>query len=78
MTTFDQIKIRAQLVAELDDLRTQMAGMREGDEPYHRLVQLFPDAVWVAQRGTIVYVNDAAAKLFRAAGPEKLIGRKPH
>jgi PAS domain S-box-containing protein len=81
MTKTDQRKTKAELIAELGAVRAHLASLcdacnvSESDERYRRLVQFLPDAVRVACNGTIVYVNDAAVTLFRAHGPDDLIGR---
>ena len=81
MTKTDQRKTKAELIAELEAVRAHLAGLcdacnvGESDERYRRLVQFLPDAVRVSCNGTIVYVNDAAVTLFRADGPDDLIGR---
>src|SRR5438874_1444462 len=48
--------------------------LRESEERYRRLFELFPDAVLVHCAGKIVMVNTAGAKLFGAEKPEDMIG----
>ena len=47
---------------------------RVGDERYHQLVELSPDAIFVHDDGLIVLANAAAARLAGAAQPEELHG----
>jgi PAS domain S-box-containing protein len=48
--------------------------LRESEERFRQLAETMPDAVVVGQDGRNVYANSAAARLFRAAGPEELVG----
>lgn len=48
----------------------------ESEERYRRLVENAPDAFVVHSEGRIVYANPAALKLFGAAAPDELIGRR--
>ena len=45
------------------------------DECFRQLVELSPDAVFVHDRGVLLYANPAAATLFGTLGPEDLLGR---
>ncbi len=82
MSAQDQRKTKAELIAELDALRLSAAwptvdgGIAASEELYRRLVGFLPDAVRVSCQGTIVYVNDAAMRLFGAKTGDRLIGRK--
>ncbi len=49
--------------------------LRESEERYRYLFKLSPDAVFVHRDGSILYANDAAARLFRAASAQALVGR---
>ncbi|GEM_PF-7090447 len=48
--------------------------IRESEERYRRLVERSPDAIAVHSEGTIVFINDAGAKLLGASNAEQLIG----
>jgi two-component system cell cycle sensor histidine kinase/response regulator CckA len=54
--------------------RTERA-LRESEERYRLLVEVFPDAVVVHSEGKIVYVNPAAISLIGARSSEEIIGR---
>jgi PAS domain S-box-containing protein len=59
-------------------VRLQAEGsLRQSQERYRALVDLNPDAVYVHFGRRIVYVNEAAIRLFGASKPEDLIGRSP-
>jgi PAS domain S-box-containing protein len=51
------------------------AALRESEERYHRLVELFPDLVVVHSEGEIVVINAAGARLLGAASSEQLVGK---
>lgn len=46
--------------------------LRASEERYKRLVENCPDAILVYRRGTVLYANAAAAKLFAAKTPSEL------
>ena len=82
MSKSDYRKTKTRLIAELDAMRRRVAELRgdqvpsESEERYRRLVQLLPDAVRVSCNGRVVYVNEAAARMFGADDTDQLIGRK--
>jgi PAS domain S-box-containing protein len=82
MAKNDYRKTKTRLIAELDAMRQRVAEIQgeqvpsESEERYRRLVQLMPDAVRVSCNGRVVYVNEAAARLFGAENADQLIGRK--
>jgi len=49
--------------------------LRESEESYYRLMDLFPQAIVIYSEGRIVYVNPAGLRLFRAESPTEIIGR---
>lgn len=49
--------------------------LADSEARYRALVDTAPDAIGVLQRGHIVMANKAALALYRARGPEDLIGR---
>ena len=46
----------------------------ESEERYRNLVELSPDGIAVHQKGSLVFVNQAAVKLMGASSPEDLLG----
>jgi len=59
-------------VAECDEIE---AALRESEERYHRLVELFPDLVMVHCEGKITLINTAGARLLGATTSEQLVGK---
>jgi PAS domain S-box-containing protein len=60
----------------LRDLAQREEALRESEERYRSLVEVSPDAIVVHREGCYVYANPAAARLFGAARPEEVIGRR--
>ena len=48
--------------------------LRESERKYRQLVELSPDAILLHQDGMVVYVNDAALRLFCASRADQLVG----
>ncbi len=49
--------------------------IRQRDEQYHKLVDLFPDMIVIHQGGRVVFVNEAGVRLMRASSADELIGQ---
>lgn len=58
-----------------DRYKTELA-LKESEERYRRLIELLPDTIAVHANGEVVYVNEAGVRMFGAASPEDLIGRR--
>src|SRR5260221_13607087 len=54
--------------------RAEMA-RRSGEERFHRLVELIPDAVVIHEDGTLRYTNVAGLELFGANSLEEVVDR---
>jgi diguanylate cyclase (GGDEF)-like protein/PAS domain S-box-containing protein len=52
------------------------AELREGEERYRRLVEVSPDGIGVYVDGRVVFVNPAMARIFGAASPDQLVGKR--
>ncbi len=50
---------------------------RESEERYRRLVEISPDAIFINQGGTIVFVNRACADLLGGGDPATVLGKSP-
>jgi PAS domain S-box-containing protein len=49
--------------------------LRESEERYRSLVELSPEAIFVASEGKHVFINSAGLKLFGASSPDQIIGK---
>ena len=49
--------------------------IRESEERYRSLVELSPEAIFVAGEGKHVFINGAGLKLFGASSPDQIIGK---
>lgn len=49
--------------------------LKDSEERYRRLVELSPDGIAVHSEGRLVFVNDAAVKMFGASSRDELIGK---
>jgi len=51
------------------------AALRESEERYHQLVELFPDLVAVHSEGKLILINTAGTRLLGATSLEQLVGK---
>jgi PAS domain S-box-containing protein len=49
--------------------------LHDPNEQYRRLVELSPDAIFIARDNRIVFLNPAAVRLFGASDPGQILGR---
>ncbi len=67
----DRVLYQQHLLRERKQMET---AVREGEERYRLLVDLFPDGIAVHADGKYVFMNTAGARFLGAASPEQLIG----
>ncbi len=74
----DKDKIMEQPIHELDDLQHNSIErkLRESELRYRSLVELSPDAIVVHCDGKYVFANAAAARLFGADSPDRILGKR--
>lgn len=48
--------------------------LRDSEERYRRLIEFFPDGIFIHRKGKIVFVNQTAIKTLRYSHPRDLIG----
>ena len=51
---------------------------REEKERFQRVLELNPDGIYIHVEDVIVFVNDAAVRLFRGQSAADLVGRKAY
>jgi PAS domain S-box-containing protein len=64
------------LVEDITAQKESQAALAESEARYRSLVDLSPDAIVVHARGHYVFANPAGLRLFGAASPEDLLGRR--
>lgn len=57
------------------EVRVAERALQESEERYRRLIEHSPDAIYVHERGRILYANPAAARLLGLQSPADLVGR---
>jgi PAS domain S-box-containing protein len=79
----EQVKARtAELTEAIVNLKQEMVqhklteiALRVSEMNFRTLVELSPDGIGIEQKGTVVFVNSAGAKLLGAESPDQIIGK---
>ncbi len=72
--TAELLELNRTMISEIDERRHAEEALRESEERYRRLVELFPDAIMVYDGTKIVYVNPAGVHLLGAREVGEIIG----
>jgi PAS domain S-box-containing protein len=73
--TVERVKPDKSLLDEIFQQELAEEMLRESEERYHRLLELFPEALVLQSEGRIVYVNPAGLRLLGAENPTQIIGK---
>ena len=66
--------VSSDLKKEIAERKQAERVLQDSEERYRRLVELSPDAVLVHSGTHVLFANDAAAKLYGADSPQRLVG----
>ncbi|MCR2807214.1 PAS domain S-box protein [Paenibacillus soyae] len=69
-------RVSISVLRDMTDRQKTELALKESEERYRRLIELLPDTVAVHANGEVVYVNEAGVRMFGAAKPEDIIGRR--
>ena len=73
----EKARLYAAVQNELSERERVEQALRESEQRYRDLVELSPDAIFIEEKdGEIVFINAAGLKLFGAAGPEQILGKR--
>jgi PAS domain S-box-containing protein len=61
---------------DISERKRAEESLKESEERYRGLVELFPDAIYIHTGGKLVFVNSQGARLLGASTPEELYGRE--
>jgi PAS domain S-box-containing protein len=60
---------------DISERKKAETALRESEEKYRRLIEFFPDGIFVHKNGKVVFVNQTTVRALRAPNAEALIGR---
>jgi PAS domain S-box-containing protein len=78
-TPIDWMGTRAVLIVtrDLTERRRAAAALAESENLYGRLVELLPDAVYIHDGKSILFINPSGMEMFGASSVDEIVGRSP-
>ncbi len=62
-------------IRDVSGRRKAETALRESEEKYRRLVEFFPDIIFIHRNGRVVFVNQTAVHAFRVPSAEAIVGK---
>jgi PAS domain-containing protein len=63
------------ILEDITEQRRADDSLRESEDRYRKLVEIFPDAVFLHREGRILYANPAAFRLLGASHSDEIVGK---